>query len=440
LFIGVADWSDGFSRDVAGLAHHQRRSTGRCFVRFAFPSSRSWSFVLTASAGLLASGCAGNKGGVGSSDLNSPLASKAEKSGFQMNGEPTYASRSQEYQNRPLVAPGMGLDKKAEPSTMQKVGSSIAAVPTAIGNSAKSGAAKVKDWVTPDSKPASTGDKQIEPMFAAKKKMGPELYVATAAVYEKANRYEEAADQYEKALKVAPNHLVTMLSYAHMLDRQGRLEQASQIYVNAVKTHPKEAAAHNDLGLCYARRGMPAEAIQSLTKATELMPNRELYRNNLASVLVEQNKSDEALAQLKAVHGEAIAHYNLGYLLQQRGREQLAASHFQRAAMLDPSLMAARQWADQIMARGATPQPIVAAGAGNPGSLQVASVPAPSQRAASYNTPPEPGPAPNYLRNEQPIGATSNNRYGSLLPPSPDQVGAYKPALGSDLQFLPPVE
>jgi hypothetical protein len=411
-------------------------------VRFAFQSSRSWSFALTATAGLLASGCASNNKGVGSSDLNSPLASKAEKSGFQMNGEPTYASRSKEYQNRPLVAPGMGLDKKAEPSTMQKVGSSIAAVPAAIGNSAKSGATKVKDWVTPDSKstPVTSSGAPIESVTAGKKKMGPELYVATAAIYEKAGRFEEATDQYEKALKVSPNHLVTMLSYAHMLDRQGRLEQASQIYVAAVKTHPKEAAAHNDLGLCYARRNMPAEAIQSLTKATELMPNRELYRNNLASVLVEQNKSDEALAQLKAVHGESVAHYNLGYLLQQRGREQLAASHFQRAAMLDPSLVAARQWADQIMARGANPQPIVAAGPANAGSLQVASVPAPTQRAASYNTPPEPGPAPNYLRNEQPIGATSNNRYGSLLPPSPDQVGAYKPALGSDLQFLPPVE
>jgi Flp pilus assembly protein TadD len=408
-------------------------------VRFAFLSSRSWSFMLTASAGLLASGCASNKG-VGSSDLNSPLAAKAEKSGFQMNGEPTYANHSKDYQNRQLVAPGMGLDNKAEPSTMQKVGSSIAAVPTAIGNSAKSGAAKVKDWVTPDSKPATSNGTQIEPMFAGKKKMGPELYICTAGVYEKSGRYEEAADQYQKALKVAPNHLGATLAFAHMLDRQQRFEQATQLYVTAAKNHPKEAAAHNDLGLCYARRGMPAEAIQSLTKATELQPNRELYRNNLASVLVEQNKSDEALAQLKAVHGEAVAHYNLGYLLQQRGREQLAASHFQRAAMLDPNLMVARQWADQIMARGANPQPIVAANPANAGSLQVASVPAPAQRAASYTMPPVPGPAPNYLRNEQPISANSTNRYGTLLPTSPDQVGAYKPALGNDLQFLPPVE
>src|SRR5690242_10331805 len=65
-------------KNVADLAPHQRRSTGRCFVRFAFLSSRSWSFVLATSAGLLASGCASNKKGIGNPDLNSPLASKAE--------------------------------------------------------------------------------------------------------------------------------------------------------------------------------------------------------------------------------------------------------------------------------------------------------------------------------------------------------------------------
>ncbi len=403
---------------------------------------------------LLASGCASQSPNTSAGpNFSSPLTKKAQASGFQLSGQPDYgkpySEYYKEYQNRSIVAPGMGLDNKPEPSSIKKFGASIAAVPKAVGKSAKSGAGKVKDWVTPDSKPVASSSKI--PATPAKK-AGPELYVATANIYEKAGRYDEASDQYEKALKVAPHHLPTILSYAHMLDRQGRLEQANELYEAAAKRHPDEAAAHNDLGLCYARRGMPNEAIKALSKAVELQPKRALYRNNLASVLVEQNRSDEALVQLKAVEGEAVAHYNLGYLLQKRGREQLAASHFQRAATIDPSLGAARQWADQLAQRapGTNPAPYTPSTT-MPTPAQVASLPTPTQRPVSYGQAPEPGPAPNFLRNE-PVttnaGVTNpvvaGNRYGNLntaaVPPTPDHVGTYQPALGNDLQFLPPVQ
>ncbi|MCC7083532.1 MAG: tetratricopeptide repeat protein [Pirellulales bacterium] len=414
-------------------------------MRLAFQRSLSWSVTLTVSATMLGSGSANPISGTNSrSDFNSPLAKKAEASGFDLSRSDytkSYGEYSSEFQQRPIVSPGMGLDNRPEPSTWQKFGASIAAVPKAIGDSAKSGATKVKGWMTPEMKPMAPNGAPIETSSVSKKKIGPEIYVATAAIYEKAGRYDEATDQYEKALMIAPNDLTTMLSYAHMLDRQGRLDQATQIYVAAAKAHPKEAAAQNDLGLCFARRGIPTEAIQALTKATELQPNRELYRNNLASLLVDENRSDEALAQLKAVHGEAVAHYNLGYLLQQRGRKQSAAAHFQRAAMLDPSFTAARQWGDRIAASNTnqnfTRMPVAAAT-----PTQVASVPAPAQRAASYGIAPEPGPAPNYLRSDSPPSGTTNlgNRYGNSLPPTPEHVDSYKPSLGSDLQFLPPVE
>lgn len=455
----VADWSDGL-RDHAGRlavppgalhwgqrirAIHTQNREGH-LVRCAFQRLHSWSICVATSLAL-AAGCASSSGGLGAPS-GSPLAQKAEASGFQMNGEKSYSQYSKEYQQRPMVSPGMGADNKAEPSAMQKFGAGVAAVPTAIGNSAKSGASKVKDWMTPDDKPASTVSGKSESIFASKKTAGPALYISTAAIYERAGKYDEAADQYEKALKVAPNHLPTMLSYAHMLDRQGRLEDAAKLYEVAAKKHPNEAAAHNDLGLCYSRRGHHAEAIRSLTKATELQPKRELYRNNLALVLVEQNRSDEALAQLMAVQSEAVAHYNLGYLLAQRGREQLAASHFQRAAMLDSSLTAARMWSDQLTQRmpiGSMPNGSMPNAIQGAPPAQVASVPAPTQRPVSYGMPPSPGPAPTYLRSDPPPGGDMlvGNRYRNFnpsLPPTPDQVNSYKPELGNDLQFLPPVQ
>ena len=133
-----------------------------------------------------------------------------------------------------------------------------------------------------------------------------------------------------------------------MLDRQNKLDQATQLYQRAAHAHPHEAAAFNDLGLCYARRRMLNESIASLSDAVRLQPDRELYRNNLATVLVEQNRADEALKQLQAVQADAVAHYNVGYLLQQHGQDQLAANYFNRAAQMDPSFAAAQNWSTRI--------------------------------------------------------------------------------------------
>jgi hypothetical protein len=73
-----------------------------------------------------------------------------------------------------------------------------------------------------------------------------------------------------------------------------------------------------------------------------------LYRNNLATVLVEAGRPNEAFAQLAATSEPAVAHYNLGYLLHQRGQSQPAADHLQRALLLNPSLSPASQLLAEI--------------------------------------------------------------------------------------------
>ncbi len=212
--------------------------------------------------------------------------------------------------------------------------------------------------MVPGSQPAKTGQLAAPAVSSATSdnpKIGPELYVASARLYEKNGNFIGAADQYEKALKVSPDNLVALLSYAHMLDRQNKLDQATMLYQRAARAHPHEAAAFNDLGLCYARRRMLNESITALSDAVRLQPERELYRNNLATVLVEQNRADEALKQLQAVQADAVAHYNVGYLLQQHGQDQLAAGYFSRAAQLDPSFVAAQNWSTRIAQRGQSP-------------------------------------------------------------------------------------
>jgi Flp pilus assembly protein TadD len=112
--------------------------------------------------------------------------------------------------------------------------------------------------------------------------------------------------------------------------------------------------------LCFARQKQWQRATESLNKAVELQPGNPKYRNNLATVMVELGRTDEALKQLAAVNNEAVAHYNLAYLLQQKGQSSLAVMHLQQAVSKDPSLGAAHDMLAQLMNQAAPayqPQP-----------------------------------------------------------------------------------
>lgn len=175
-------------------------------------------------------------------------------------------------------------------------------------------------------------------------KPSPKLYLAVARLYEQAGRLQEAEKNYLAALQQKPDDLVVMLEYARLLERMNRPQEAISVYQRAAKAHPREAAVPNNLGLCYARQGMLDEAVASLNRAIALQPKNMLYRNNMATVLVEMGRMQEAYSHLRAVHSEAASYYNLGYLLNKKGRKQDAINHFAAALRADPSLAPARQW------------------------------------------------------------------------------------------------
>ncbi|MCI0359431.1 MAG: tetratricopeptide repeat protein [Planctomycetaceae bacterium] len=180
-------------------------------------------------------------------------------------------------------------------------------------------------------------------------KVGPDVHINLGRVYESQNKTAEAIAQYEKALAMRPNDLTALVSLARLHDRQGNATKSVELYQRALKSNPKSGLVHNDLGLCYARQKQWQRATESLSKAVEVHPTNPKYRNNLASVMVEMGRTDEALKQLAAVNSEAIAHYNLAYLLQQKGQSSLAVMHLQQAVNRDPTLGPAHEMLAELM-------------------------------------------------------------------------------------------
>lgn len=168
------------------------------------------------------------------------------------------------------------------------------------------------------------------------------VFVSAARVYEMQGRLKDAREHYEKALAADGKNLEALIGLARLEHREGDLVAATEMYQRALRAHPNNAVVLNDLGLCYARRQMLQQAEQSMANAVKQDPKSKLYRNNLALVLVEMNRGDEALEQLMSVHSEAVAHYNLAYLLREKGRYDAAADHLRTALRADPGMEPAR--------------------------------------------------------------------------------------------------
>lgn len=296
--------------------------------------------------------------------------------------------------------------------------------------SVKKGAGAVTAFVTPKPSPKHTA----ESTEAAKP--DAELYVTMARLQERAGHWDKAASEYDKALKLDSKYLPALVGYAHLKDGHADFDGATKLYQKAIKLHPKEAGLYNDLGMSYQRRGMLKESAQSLSKAIELRPDRKLYRNNLATVLVDLGKPQEALNQLVAANGQAVGHYNLGFLLGRAGQPQMALAEFQQALVHDPGMVEAQDWIAHLTQRYAVP----------PGQQQqqqqqqqVAYAPGPGPVAAA---PPAVAPplAPPAVRppTYDPSAANVAARNWAPQPPPAQPQGTYAgPNPGQPLQVAP---
>ena len=204
----------------------------------------------------------------------------------------------------------------------------------------------------------------------------PQLYVSMAELAYRGGNAEQARQHYQQALSMDKKCVDALLGLARLEDREGRLAQATALYQQAAKVAPKNPTVLNDLSLCLARQGKLPDAYRTMVAAINIEPKRELYRNNMAKVCIEMNRLDEALANLNSVHTPAVAQYNMGVLLQQRGRYAESSRYLATALRMEPRMEAAR-----ILLARATPSTTKA-------PLAVAS------RPAARRSPPAARPAP----------------------------------------------
>jgi tetratricopeptide (TPR) repeat protein len=171
-----------------------------------------------------------------------------------------------------------------------------------------------------------------------------------ANIYTQQRRYEEAAKEFQEALRLNPGDEAARASYIRLLLLQakfdaalpyaeeykrshpndfdasyllgdvyrelGKYAEAKTLLEQAVKMNPGNFAATYNLGLVYAKTGEAAEARAQLEKAIQIEPSSPEAHFQLAAVLRSLSLQDEARAQLRLYQN----------LMAQRSQKDVAAA------------------------------------------------------------------------------------------------------------------
>lgn len=245
----------------------------------------------------------------------------------------------------PELAQVFGQDPEPTAGPLQKAGAAGKGFFKSVGSAFKKKEQPLE--------PGRVKSDKNDPLSLENKPKPPdvEFYREVARFQEQSGALDGAEQSYRKGLALAPRDRDSLLGLARLLNRRQRFDEATKLFTQATNLYPNDPAPFNDLGMCLGGQQKYSEAAAAIARAVQLAPQKKLYRNNMALALVELRRYEEALSHLAAVHGQAVAHYNLGYMLTEKNDLQPARFHFQKALEMQPNFPEAQQWVDLIVAR-----------------------------------------------------------------------------------------
>ncbi|HEX2094462.1 MAG TPA: tetratricopeptide repeat protein [Longimicrobiaceae bacterium] len=166
-------------------------------------------------------------------------------------------------------------------------------------------------------------------------------------------RPEAAVDAFDQALAVNPRYVEAHLNRAITLNDLGRLDEAREAFERAAQADGENSGGgftatvsgvvanrHGELGDLYAAAGALPEAEEQYRRACEIRPRFLDLRNKLARTLLDLGRTDDAIAELRAVldvnPAFATARITLGLALYRAGSLAAAEVEWERCLQQRP--------------------------------------------------------------------------------------------------------
>ncbi len=157
-------------------------------------------------------------------------------------------------------------------------------------------------------------------------------------IFAQAGRLDEALVSFRAAARAKPSLAEAHHNAALALLRQEKPAEAAAACREAVKANPNSADAHNTLGLALAGQGLFDEAAASYREALRLQPKHARAQANLAEALRQLGETG-SLSALAAGPGgaeSAEACNQLGLTLLEQHKSEEALARFREAVRLRP--------------------------------------------------------------------------------------------------------
>jgi tetratricopeptide (TPR) repeat protein len=174
-------------------------------------------------------------------------------------------------------------------------------------------------------------------------------YVGRGVVYEKLGESQRAINDYSKAIELNPRHANAYCNRGLMYNKEGRFKVAIDDFNNAIEIAPNYSQAFEGRGTAYSYFGDKKIAIENYSKAISLDPNNIAAYTNRGNVYNDLLEYQLAIRDYeKAIKinpkrnepyiGLSNTYSNLG---DSDGDKKNAIENFSKAISLDPNNIAA---------------------------------------------------------------------------------------------------
>ncbi|HEX9962462.1 MAG TPA: tetratricopeptide repeat protein [Pyrinomonadaceae bacterium] len=134
-----------------------------------------------------------------------------------------------------------------------------------------------------------------------------EAQYAAANMYYQIDRFDEAAEYYEKAVRILPDHYQTLVRLGNSNYGLKNYTEAEKWYAQALKIKPDDVDVRTDFGTTFFLREPKdfERAIKEYKTSLEQNPNHEPTLQNLCAVYVEKGdipNLQETLVRLEKIN------------------------------------------------------------------------------------------------------------------------------------------
>ena len=175
----------------------------------------------------------------------------------------------------------------------------------------------------------------------------PQQYINLGCHYRDLKQYNEAIEEFNKALKINPKHLEADYHLGLCYYQQKNLQRALIYFHQALKLNPKEERIHQVLGFCYLDLKETHKAIEEFKQILALNPDSQDGHLGLGFCYLELKQTERTLEEFKQVlklcPQNDRAHLGLGLHYKYNQQLDKAIDEFNLALKINTKIWVAHQ-------------------------------------------------------------------------------------------------